>query len=262
MVGVAQRYLRRGRSWFTARPAWAKIVIVLLLIGLLPWLLVVAGLMIAGIGVVGLFRGALPSFRLGSRGAAAGALLVGLMSIATGSGLAVSVLTSASTSPPRIDPPIAAPTTFSAPSTTPAPKSPPPTTASPSPPRRTATVPPRKPTTTPPPAPRPSTTRPAPPLTVTIVGLPPTGQGNVATATARTAPNANCSIDVEYKSGPSTAAGLYPKTASASGTVAWSWKVGTRTTPGTWPVTVTCTRRGATESDQRLLTVFDTGSPG
>src|SRR5215204_5686027 len=78
------------------------------------------------------------------------------------------------------------------------------------------------------PATRPRTPRPAPALTVTIVSLPPTGPGNVATATAHTAPSAICSITVEYKSGPSTAGGLDPKTAAATGTVAWSWLVDTR----------------------------------
>jgi hypothetical protein len=51
---------------------------------------------------------------------------------------------------------------------------------------------------------------------------------------------------VRYKSGPSTAAGLIPKTTDANGDVAWSWKVGTRTTPGSWPVTITCGRAWAT----------------
>ena len=34
--------------------------------------------------------------------------------------------------------------------------------------------------------------------------------------------------------------GLGPKTTDASGAVAWSWTVGTNTSPGSWPVTVTC----------------------
>jgi len=38
--------------------------------------------------------------------------------------------------------------------------------------------------------------------------------------------------------------------------------VGTRTTPGDWPVTVTCTRGDAVQSDQQSLTVTDTGKPG
>jgi len=45
---------------------------------------------------------------------------------------------------------------------------------------------------------------------------------------------------VRYKSGPSKAQGLGPKTADAGGDVSWSWKVGTNTTPGAWPVTITC----------------------
>jgi hypothetical protein len=47
------RFLSRSRSWFLARPTWAKVLVVLLLIGLLPWLLIAAGLTILGIGVVG-----------------------------------------------------------------------------------------------------------------------------------------------------------------------------------------------------------------
>ena len=66
---------------------------------------------------------------------------------------------------------------------------------------------------------------------------------------------------VEYKSWPSTARGLDPKTAAATGTVAWSWLVGPRTTPGSWPVTVTCTRGGQTDTAQRDLTVLDSGNP-
>ena len=124
--------------------------------------------------------------------------------------------------------------------------------------------PPPAPAVTPSPKPstRPPTTKPAPALTVQIVSLAPTGQGTFATATAHTAPAANCSIDVDYKSGPASAAGLDPKTASAAGAVRWTWKVGTRTTPGDWPVTVTCTHRSASESDQRFLTVLDTGEAG
>ena len=37
---------------------------------------------------------------------------------------------------------------------------------------------------------------------------------------------------------------------------------GTRTHPGDWPVTVTCTRDDAVENDQQSLTVIDTGKPG
>ncbi len=53
---------------------------------------------------------------------------------------------------------------------------------------------------------------------------------------------------VIYKSGPSTAAGLGPKTAGGDGVVSWTWKVGTRTTTGTWPININCNRAGALNS--------------
>jgi len=62
-----------------------------------------------------------------------------------------------------------------------------------------------------------------------------TGQVNVATA-----PNAACTIVVTYKSGPSTAQGLIPKTADGNGNVSWTWNIGTNTTAGTWPIDVRC----------------------
>jgi hypothetical protein len=159
---------------------------------------------------------------------------------------------------------VGAPTTTVTTTTIPATAAPAPTTQTTIAP--TTTVPPttarptttRAPTTT-----RPPTTQPpAPALSVRIVSLPATGQGNPATATVQTAPRASCSIDVEYKSGPSQAAGLDPKTASGTGVVSWTWLVGTRTTPGEWPVTVTCSKGSDSQSDQRDLTVLDTGKPG
>ena len=133
----------------------------------------------------------------------------------------------------------------------------PPTTVAPTTTAAPTTTRPRATTTR-----RPATTRPAPALTVTITSLPATGQGNAAHATVRTLPGARCDIVVEYKSGPSTAQGLDPKTASGSGEVSWSWMVGTRTTPGSWPVTVTCSKSNVTRSATRYLTVLDTGGPG
>jgi micrococcal nuclease len=64
--------------------------------------------------------------------------------------------------------------------------------------------------------------------------------GNDATVSAVAAAKASCSITVEYKSGPSKAGDLTPKIADADGKVSWTWKVGTRTTPGKWPVTIAC----------------------
>lgn len=68
----------------------------------------------------------------------------------------------------------------------------------------------------------------------------PVAHGNVATVVVRTSPGAYCSIAVTYRSGPSTAQGLDPKTAGLDGIISWSWIVGTRTTPGDWPIEVTC----------------------
>ena len=76
---------------------------------------------------------------------------------------------------------------------------------------------------------------------VTITRAPGTvRRGATATVAAHTAPGAQCSILVRYKSGPSKAQGLGPKTADEGGDVSWAWKVGTNTTPGAWPVTITC----------------------
>ena len=90
--------------------------------------------------------------------------------------------------------------------------------------------------------------------------------GQYATAAVATRARASCTIVVTYKSGRSTAAGLGTKTASSAGRVSWTWKVGTRTTRGSWPVKVTCryggdefiilmprrSRPGALETTRRL----------
>lgn len=68
----------------------------------------------------------------------------------------------------------------------------------------------------------------------------PVPAGANATLTAETSPNASCTITVYYKSGASSAAGLGPKIADANGAVSWTWKVGARTTPGTWKIVVSC----------------------
>ncbi|MDQ3706394.1 MAG: hypothetical protein M3437_14490 [Chloroflexota bacterium] len=61
-----------------------------------------------------------------------------------------------------------------------------------------------------------------------------------ATATVKTAPNGTCTLTVQYKSGPSKAAGVGTRKANAAGVVSWTWKVGGNTTKGTWPVIITC----------------------
>src|SRR3990172_8035631 len=70
-------------------------------------------------------------------------------------------------------------------------------------------------------------------LQIRIVSLTsPVSPGDDASITIQTAPNASCSITVIYKSGPSRARGLFPQSADSRGRVAWTWRVGTRTTPG------------------------------
>lgn len=84
-------------------------------------------------------------------------------------------------------------------------------------------------------------------LSVTLVSITsPVSHGRAASISVKTAPGASCTITVTYKSGPSRAKGLTPKTADTAGKVEWSWIVGTRTTPGTWPVSVTCSSGGKT----------------
>lgn len=66
----------------------------------------------------------------------------------------------------------------------------------------------------------------------------PVRHGSSASITVKGQPNTDYDITVNYKSGPSTAAGLVTKTSNSSGEVSWTWKVGTRTTPGTWSITI------------------------
>ena len=54
----------------------------------------------------------------------------------------------------------------------------------------------------------------------------------------------SCAIVVSYKSGPSSAAGLYAQRARA-GRISWTLKVGTRTTSGRWPIDIVCGAAGS-----------------
>lgn len=80
-------------------------------------------------------------------------------------------------------------------------------------------------------------------------------RNSYTTLTATTHEGARCSIEVDYASGPSTAAGLVDKTASGSGAVSWTWKIGGRTTKGTWPIYVTCTWKGQSADAQTIFRV-------
>jgi micrococcal nuclease len=76
-------------------------------------------------------------------------------------------------------------------------------------------------------------------------------QGEIASITIQGKPNTEYVITVTYKSGPSQAQGLEPQTSNASGKVTWSWKVGSRTTPGPYPIEI----KGGGESTKVYFTV-------
>ncbi len=63
--------------------------------------------------------------------------------------------------------------------------------------------------------------------------------GQYASVEIRTTPGVLATIEVLYASGPSRAAGLAARKADGEGQVVWSWRVGTSTTPGSWPVVIT-----------------------
>src|SRR5438093_10910668 len=81
----------------------------------------------------------------------------------------------------------------------------------------------------------------------------PVSPGNPASITIKTVASARCQITVQYLSGPSKAKGLIPQEADSQGQVTWTWLVGSRTTPGTWPIIVTCL---SGKSQGRLQTSF------
>ena len=111
------------------------------------------------------------------------------------------------------------------------------------------------PTTTPEQEPEPE---PETELALEIISITsPIDRGSEATLVAETAPGAECSITVYYKSGPSEAEGLESKTADANGRVSWSWKVGSRTTPDTYRIVTTASSEGNTVSRETQFTVVE-----
>lgn len=117
------------------------------------------------------------------------------------------------------------------------------------------TTPTPTPTPTPSPTPMPTPT-PTVELSLQIVSVTsPVSPGANATLVAKTAPGAQCTITVYYKSGPSTAQGLYSKQADSAGNVSWTWEVGSRTTPGSWRIVVTASLQGKTVSQTTYFTV-------
>jgi hypothetical protein len=81
-------------------------------------------------------------------------------------------------------------------------------------------------------------------------------QNGDASISIRTDPGAECFITVEYASGASDAEGLEAQVANDQGVVSWTWRVGRRTTEGTWPITVAC---GLPGKLGRLETSFTVG---
>jgi hypothetical protein len=103
--------------------------------------------------------------------------------------------------------------------------------------------------------------KPAPTLTPTDLSVIFTARtasvarNDTAKMSIKTSAKAHCSIDVEYASGSSTAAGLVDKTASSIGVTSWSWKVGGNTTRGTWPIYVSCVLGSRSGSVDTVFTV-------
>lgn len=67
----------------------------------------------------------------------------------------------------------------------------------------------------------------------------PIGRNETAALTVKGKPNTEYDISVFYSSGASEASGLENKTSDANGKVTWEWKIGGRTNPGTYRITVT-----------------------
>ena len=86
-------------------------------------------------------------------------------------------------------------------------------------------------------------------LFINVVSLTsPIAPGGTSRLTINTIPGAACTITVYYKSGASQAAGLGSQTAGENGDVTWSWKVGSRTTPGIWSIVVSSDLNGQSKS--------------
>ena len=92
--------------------------------------------------------------------------------------------------------------------------------------------------------------------TATITDLTsPVKAGATAMAKVQTVPGAVCAIDVQYLTTTRTTAGLGNVTADDTGAVSWTWQVGGQTTPGNWPVVVTCASGGQTALGRMYLEV-------
>ena len=74
---------------------------------------------------------------------------------------------------------------------------------------------------------------------ITVVHLTsPISAGSTAAIGIKGKPGTEYSIKVYYKSGASHAEGLVPKISDSNGEVSWSWKVGSRTSAGTFRIVI------------------------
>lgn len=62
--------------------------------------------------------------------------------------------------------------------------------------------------------------------------------GDTGFVTIQGKPGVTYTITVTYKSGPSKAKGLDPQAADDQGQVTWNWKIGSKTSSGTFSITV------------------------
>jgi hypothetical protein len=109
---------------------------------------------------------------------------------------------------------------------------------------------PSPPPTEPPATAAPVPTKPATP-SVEFVSVQGGRPGQRASVTVSTAPGAQCSLDYQTPAGTSsTAQGLGPKSADATGMVSWTWLIGGNTRPGTGSVSVACGGTRATSPIQ------------
>ena len=113
-----------------------------------------------------------------------------------------------------------------------------------------------------PPTPTPKPRTPTPSLfrptasTLRITSVTSQVHGGVnATVTAQTAPGADCRIAVTYRSGRSRAKGLVRKMADDSGEISWTWRVGTKSTRGDWPMDISSEFDGESQSTRSYITV-------
>jgi hypothetical protein len=83
----------------------------------------------------------------------------------------------------------------------------------------------------------------------------PVARGTQAKVTIHTGPEGKCSIKVVYQDGKVSLPGLGRKTANGSGNATWKWIVPANTTPGAYPVTVTCQSGDHVAKASRKMTV-------